>query len=92
MAAPCGSAVHLARPAHSILPFAFLLLTVEARHAKSVLRRTLCCEDEFARAREPNNSDCTNCRCVIDAVYRRLLQAVGRNSRKRLNRSRTLND
>jgi hypothetical protein len=29
---------------------------------------------------------------VIDAVYRRLLQAVGRNSRKRLNRSRTLND
>ena len=23
---------------------------------------------EFARAREPNVSDCTNCRCVIDAV------------------------
>ena len=47
---------------------------------------------EFARAREPNVSDCTNCRCVIDAVYRRLLQVVGRNSRKRLNRSRTYND
>jgi len=23
---------------------------------------------EFARAREPNVSGCTNCRCVIDAV------------------------
>jgi hypothetical protein len=39
-----------------------------ASHPLQLINSLLSVIFEFARAREPNNSDCTNCGCVIDAV------------------------
>jgi hypothetical protein len=43
---------------------AWLLLRIRCSLINSLLSGIF----EFARAREPNVSDCTICRCVIDAV------------------------